>query len=892
MAEDVSRLGIRVDSRDVVTADKRLTKMGNTAGKSERQVVKSTAGMKRGFSVAAKAVGGMIAAMASLQTVLKGINQAREFSASLAEVSTLISGTTKELSFLDASAKKLARTFGTDATDQLKGFYQALSAGADGVKGAEEVLRVANKLALGGITSVETGVDALTSAMNVYKDSALTATEASDSLFIAMKFGKTTVGELGSAVGKVIPLSQQLGVSFDETNSIIAALTLGGFRTTEAVTGLRAILAAIVKPTKEASDEAKRLGINFSSAGVSAAGGLIPFLENLQVALDGSKEGTALLFGGVEALVPALALFGEGGRKAAAIMEEMGNKAGATQRAMEKVASALDKRFGIALADINVRMLEFGQLVLKYVVPAVEALSEDLQRIGTYIATAVTGFAAYKVAVIAAATTTAGLSAALGFLRVALIRTGIGALIVGAGELIYQFTLLVEKTGGVGKAFGVMGNYALSVLDTVINKVKTMVNYFTLAGKTLQAVFFTALGDFDKVKEIQKTIDTITADLNSRADVTFIPVAPLQKITNEATKAVAKITELKATVSGVPAVASIGGGSAGFEELLTSLRDQNNALISQIATFNLSSGAVARYTEEQRLLAEIHKNNIVLTVDQTEALNRSLDAVKNNTDALDKMRLAAQVFEATRTPAERLAKKIEELNDLVHDGSINWDTYMRALVQAQDGMDELTTTSKDLSGVVGNDLANSFDRANDSLARFIVTGGSGGLQGILNTLSSIATGAATGLLTDAFKPVSKSIGQSILGAAGSALSLFGFGGLPSNPNVGGFNTRRFADGGFHRGGFRLVGETGRELEATGPSRIFNAQQTRGILSGKKEVTIVSNLTINNSGNGGGQGADPAAAEKIAKAVERQVVQLVRREIFDDKDNAAGRGKIY
>lgn len=41
----------------------------------------------------------------------------------------------------------------------------------------------------------------------------------------------------------------------------------------------------------------------------------------------------------------------------------------------------------------------------------------------------------------------------------------------------------------------------------------------------------------------------------------------------------------------------------------------------------------------------------------------------------------------------------------------------------------------------------------------------------------------------------------------------------------------FAAGGYHTGGLRLVGENGPELEATGPARIFNAAQTREILSG-------------------------------------------------------------
>lgn len=47
----------------------------------------------------------------------------------------------------------------------------------------------------------------------------------------------------------------------------------------------------------------------------------------------------------------------------------------------------------------------------------------------------------------------------------------------------------------------------------------------------------------------------------------------------------------------------------------------------------------------------------------------------------------------------------------------------------------------------------------------------------------------------------------------------------------GIGIPRFAAGGLHAGGLRLVGERGPELELTGPSRIFNASQTRDLLQG-------------------------------------------------------------
>ena len=52
-------------------------------------------------------------------------------------------------------------------------------------------------------------------------------------------------------------------------------------------------------------------------------------------------------------------------------------------------------------------------------------------------------------------------------LRAAIIRTGIGALIVGAGELIYWFSRLVKGAGGFGEALRLMKNVAIEVWERV-----------------------------------------------------------------------------------------------------------------------------------------------------------------------------------------------------------------------------------------------------------------------------------------------------------------------------------------------------------------------------------------------------------------------------------------
>ena len=64
----------------------------------------------------------------------------------------------------------------------------------------------------------------------------------------------------------------------------------------------------------------------------------------------------------------------------------------------------------------------------------------------------------------------------------------------------------------------------------------------------------------------------------------------------------------------------------------------------------------------------------------------------------------------------------------------------------------------------------------------------------------------------------------VIGGHGSDIPLSAVSGLLGN-------VRAFAKGGDHPGGLRIVGENGPELEATGASRIWNADQTRQIMGG-------------------------------------------------------------
>jgi len=121
---------------------------------------------------------------------------------------------------------------------------------------------------------------------------------------------------------------------------------------------------------------------------------------------------------------------------------------------------------------------------------AIRGLFDNIGRLTTYAVTFAGFLAGRWVAGMAvAALSVRGLATALVLLRGALIRTGIGALIVGAGELVYQFTKLVAGAGGFGAAMGLMGDVAKAVWDGIKATAGSFTDDFRALGADIERIW-------------------------------------------------------------------------------------------------------------------------------------------------------------------------------------------------------------------------------------------------------------------------------------------------------------------------------------------------------------------------------------------------------------------
>lgn len=272
-----------------------------------------SSGFEKGVSGLSSAAVTSATAIAAAFTAAAGaaVKIGSAYEESLQKVATIADTSIVSIDSLSSSVTALSVEVGTSANELNEALYQSISAGAD-TADAVSLVEVAVKAAKGGFTDTATAVDGLTSVLNTYSMATKDAESLANKFLITQNKGKTTFGELASSIGNVAPLAATAGVSVEDLLSSVASLTANGIATSEAVTGVKAALSAIISPSSEAQKAAERLGIDFSAAGLQAKG-WVGFLEEISAKTGGSTEEMASLFGSVEALNSVLSLTSENG---------------------------------------------------------------------------------------------------------------------------------------------------------------------------------------------------------------------------------------------------------------------------------------------------------------------------------------------------------------------------------------------------------------------------------------------------------------------------------------------------------------------------------------------------------------------------------------------------
>jgi len=342
-------------------------------------------------------------AAAVLGLGVAALKMAADFDKGMREVNSIAKLSESGFKQLEKDTLAFSKQIGIAANEVVPALYQALSAGVP-VDNVFEFMRVAGEAAIGGVTTLETAVDGLTSVVNAYGAENLSAARAADIMFKAVEVGKTTFEELSMNLADVVPTAVAAGVSFEEVAAAVATMTVQGIRTTVATTSLNQALVELQKPmpplAKVMEAAAKKIGAadgSFKSMKLSGAS-----LETILIALEdaAAEMGLSLtqVFGSVEASKAVLSLTGQSAEIAARQFDQVTNSTGSARAAFEELNKSAARQFEMLKTKITATMIELGTKAIPLVIAGLEKLNAIFPTIvsgGTKLATALASIAKF-----------------------------------------------------------------------------------------------------------------------------------------------------------------------------------------------------------------------------------------------------------------------------------------------------------------------------------------------------------------------------------------------------------------------------------------------------------------------------------------------------------------
>jgi TP901 family phage tail tape measure protein len=456
------------------------------------------------FSARAKSIGSSLSRSLTLPLALVGgasIKMALDFDKSMTKIKTLVGVASDEVDAMGGAVKRLAVDTGVNANDAADALFFITSAGLRGAD-AMKVLEAATKASAIGLGEVKTVADAVTSAVNAYGQENLSAESATDILTAAVREGKLEADSLAQSMGKVLPVSSQLGVGFEEVGAALAAMSRTGTDAAMATTSLRGILSALLNPSSQANEELENFGL--SAQGLREQlkeQGLLSVLKTLTDRFGDNQEAAGKVFGNVRALTGVLDLMGNNVSTTEQIFASMTNTTGTLNTAFTELEDELSFKFKKSLEAVKTSFTELGKTLSVAILPTI-------QKLAGLLTTAINKFNNLNESTKNLILTLGGIALAIGPAIVVL-----GTLGTVISALISPVALVIAAIVGIG----------LAVEDIVVNfdvvklkiekwgeKVKII---FRAVKETFKNIFSLGGGTGTQIaKDMQEALDAVTEE--------------------------------------------------------------------------------------------------------------------------------------------------------------------------------------------------------------------------------------------------------------------------------------------------------------------------------------------------------------------------------------------
>jgi TP901 family phage tail tape measure protein len=262
------------------------------------------------------------------------VKQFVDFEEQLRAVASITGDTDRVMGEFRQTIEGMSVDLGVAPAELAQGLYEIAQAGVPAGE-AMEILGIAAKAAVAGMTTVEVAARPLVAVINAYGKEAYTAAQASDILFQATTDGVFSFEELSTQLGDNLSLASNLNISLEELSSAYVVLTRRGNSLAESTTQINGIMNGLLKPSEAMKDALKQLGFESGEALIEQEG-LVGALQMLLSVAGDSSAVWSQMFQNSRGLRGEMGLLADEGALWATELQRM-NKAGKEGTATQKV---------------------------------------------------------------------------------------------------------------------------------------------------------------------------------------------------------------------------------------------------------------------------------------------------------------------------------------------------------------------------------------------------------------------------------------------------------------------------------------------------------------------------------------------------------------------------
>jgi TP901 family phage tail tape measure protein len=290
-----------------------------------------------------------------------GVKMAQDFDLTISRLQGLAGVSAKQAAEWRTQLLQLAPIVGKAPAELAEGLYQIASSGVPAAK-AMQILTLSAKASTAGMGETATVADALTSVMNAYKGTSLTAAQAMDILTTAVKDGKGEASDFAPVIGKVVAVGSQMGVSFNDIAAALARMTQFGVPAEDAATQLSATFSEMLKVTPKAEKALEAVGLSGAQLRQELREkGLLATLQDLEDRFHGNTVAMAEAFPNVRALRGVLQLLGGDATETSRVFDDTKNATGALSTAWKAASDTDAVKMQQAIADVKVAAIQLGE---------------------------------------------------------------------------------------------------------------------------------------------------------------------------------------------------------------------------------------------------------------------------------------------------------------------------------------------------------------------------------------------------------------------------------------------------------------------------------------------------------------------------------------------------